>query len=97
MKCDVTHSHFKKTPEVVKEEEQNVCLHGNSFGNLKVSQHTEQIFSSSMTSSKKKIETYRHLMKDLIYKIQGNTKILRRSTRPVQLGLSFMSGAMLRS
>jgi hypothetical protein len=29
-----------------------------------------------MTSSKKKIETYRHLMKDLIYKIQGNTNIL---------------------
>ena len=29
-----------------------------------------------MTSSKKKIETYRHLMKDLIYKIQGNTNML---------------------
>jgi hypothetical protein len=29
-----------------------------------------------MTSSKTKIEIYRHLMKDLIYKIQGNTNVL---------------------
>ena len=33
-------------------------LHGNSFGNLNVSQHTEQIFSSFMTSSKMEIEIW---------------------------------------
>jgi hypothetical protein len=39
----------------------------NSFGNLNVSQHTEQIFSSFMTSSKMEIEiwsfeiTYNHI------------------------------------
>jgi hypothetical protein len=106
LKCDVTHSHIKETPESEEEDSvsgsdvglplhsnikteflykemsmfmgefpstvdeinhicsmsvsrngdiyviipaQNVCLHGNSFGNLKISQHTEQIFSSSMT------------------------------------------------
>jgi hypothetical protein len=50
-----------------RHDRQNVCLHGNSFGNLNVSQHTEQIFSSFMTSSKIKIEiwsfeiTYNHI------------------------------------